>query len=387
MTKYTDKEFENLISQYGDAEVFPVVTRFPADLLTPFGAYLKLSTEAEYSFLFESVEGGENLARYSFLGANPVQIAKENNSVTKINGLDGETNFDKTVFEYLRKNLYKRSIAKVPNLPSFIGGAVGYFDFSAAQNFEPVLKQSGKDSESDSQSEFAIYKTTIAFDHARQQIAIITLVFSQDAKNRDQLLQLFKNARQTNKDIFGILEASNFPKITSGDSKSEDQISSNWKKEDFKDAVAKIKELINAGECYQVVLSQSFSKRTNASPEAIYRALRSLNPSPYMILMKHEEKSIVGASPEMLIRCRDNKLEYRPIAGTRPRGKNEVEDAQLAEEMRADKKEVAEHTMLVDLGRNDLGRVSKYGSVKVKNFLSVEKFSHVQHLVSYLFPT
>jgi len=383
MKRHLDKEFESLISQYGDAEVFPVVTRFPADLLTPFGAFLKLSENAEHSFLFESVEGGENLARYSFLGANPAVIAKENTGVTKVTSLENETCVEKPVFDYLRKTLYKRSIAKVPNLPSFIGGAVGYFDFSTAQNFEPVLAKSKADS--GSQSEFAIYKTIIAFDHARQQIAIITLVFEEEADSSDQLLQLLKRAQQTNKDVFHDLEISEFPKIENGTSKSDNDISSNWEKKDFKHAVDKIKRLIKSGECYQVVLSQCFSKKTNASPESIYRALRSLNPSPYMILLKQRKKSIVGASPEMLVRCRNKKLEYRPIAGTRPRGKNNEEDKRLADEMRADTKEVAEHTMLVDLGRNDLGRVSRYGSVKVENYLSVEKFSHVQHLVSYLF--
>ncbi|MDQ3750164.1 MAG: anthranilate synthase component I family protein, partial [Acidobacteriota bacterium] len=161
-------------------------------------------------------------------------------------------------------------------------------------------------------------------------------------------------------------------------------IKSNWERSRFENAVREIKELINAGECYQVVLSQCFTQKTNASPVSIYRALRSLNPSPYMFLLQTGKKSIIGASPEMLVRCQSRKLEYRPIAGTRRRGKTPDEDARLAEEMRNDAKEVAEHLMLVDLGRNDLGRVAKFGSVTVENLMSVEKYSHVQHLVSYL---
>ncbi len=385
MNSIAENEFDYLVSQFGEAEVFPVVTRFPADLITPFGAYLKLADGAEYSFLFESVEGGENLARYSFLGANPELIAIENGQITSIIEGSNKGEYNHPIYEYLRNNLYQREIAKVPNLPSFIGGAVGYFDFAAVEYFEPILKKSNKNFVSDSQSQFAFYKTTIAFDHAKQQIAIITLVFAEDADNKSDLLNLIIRAKHTNEQIFENLENADFPKISNSKTETDSEISSNWEKDDFKNAVAEIKELIAAGECYQVVLSQCFTKKTNASPETIYRALRGLNPSPYMILMKLGEKSIVGASPEMLVRCRDKKLEYRPIAGTRPRGKNETEDNKFAEEMRADLKEVAEHTMLVDLGRNDLGKVSDFGSVQVKDLMSVEKFSHVQHLVSYLF--
>lgn len=373
MNNFDEKELEALISQFGEAEVFPVVTRFPADLITPFGAYLKLSKNTEYSFLFESVEGGESLARYSFLGANPEFVAKE-------------TEFEnKSIYDFLKEKLKQRKIAVVPNLPSFIGGAVGYFDFALVEYFEPILKKSQKIFAQRSDSQFAFYKTTIAFDHAKQQIAIITLVFSEGFENENELLKKLNEAKEKNETIFEKLEDNSFPKIANNNFEVAKEIQSNWDKEDFKNAVSEIKEMINAGECYQVVLSQCFTKKTNASAETIYRALRSLNPSPYMILMKHDEKSIVGASPEMLVRCRDKKLEYRPIAGTRPRGKDENEDAVLAEEMRADLKEVSEHTMLVDLGRNDLGRVSKFGSVEVKNLMNVEKFSHVQHLVSYLF--
>ncbi len=386
MSEFLEQELELLVSQYGVADVFPFITRFPADLLTPFGAYLKLSENAEYSFLFESVEGGENLARYSFLGANPEKIVSESGDQTHIS--DGAVDsIDNThIYELLRRELKTRRIASVQNLPSFIGGAVGYFDFSVVEYFEPTLRKSKKTFDSSSHSQFAFYKTTIAFDHAKQQIAIITLVFSENVESKDELNRQLLEAKQTNQKIFEKLETDGFRKNHSTQIPTFDaEVSSNWKKEEFIDAVCHIKELIKAGECYQVVLSQCFTKKTNASPESIYRALRSLNPSPYMILMKLGIKSLVGASPEMLVRCRDRKLEYRPIAGTRPRGSDESEDENFAKEMRADIKETSEHTMLVDLGRNDLGRVSEYGSVKVKDLMSVEKFSHGQHLVSYLF--
>ncbi len=386
MSDFLEQEIEQLVSQYGSADVFPFITRFPADLLTPFGAYLKLSENAEYSFLFESVEGGENLARYSFLGANPETILSERGNQTRISDGYVDTTEDAHIFELLRRDLKTRRIASVPNLPSFIGGAVGFFDFSVVEYFEPTLRKTQKIFASSSDSQFAFYKTIIAFDHARQQIAIITLVFTENLESKDDLKRQLLEAKQTNQEIFEKLETGGFRKHSGTHMGTTDaEVSSNWKKEEFKDAVSHIKELIKAGECYQVVLSQCFTKKTDASPESIYRALRSLNPSPYMILMKLGIKSLVGASPEMLIRCRDRKLEYRPIAGTRPRGSDDSEDENFAKEMRADIKETSEHTMLVDLGRNDLGRVSEYGSVKVKDLMSVEKFSHVQHLVSYLY--
>ena len=283
MNNSSEKQFGHLISQYGEAEVFPIVTRFPADLLTPFGAYLKLSKNAEFSFLFESVEGGESLARYSFLGADPEFIAKENKNQTLIISGDTTTNVDTPIYEYIKQALYKRKVADVSNLPSFIGGGIGYFDFSAVEYFEPILKKSKKIFDSNSQSQFAFYKTIVAFDHARQEIAIISLVFSENSNTKEELLLLFEEAKIANEKVIQRLEVSEFPKISNNTHEIDQKISSNWDKEDFKTAVTKIKELINAGECYQVVLSQCFSKQTNAEPETIYRALRSLNPSPYMI--------------------------------------------------------------------------------------------------------
>jgi anthranilate synthase component 1 len=162
------------------------------------------------------------------------------------------------------------------------------------------------------------------------------------------------------------------------------EFQSNWPRRDFEAAVGKVKEHILAGDCYQAVIAQQFTKPTTADPVSIYRALRSTNPSPYMYFLRLGDETIIGASPEMLVRCHDQRLDYRPIAGTRKRGANDAEDARLAVEMRADEKEVAEHTMLVDLGRNDLGRVSDYGSVKVEELMTVERYSHVQHLVTSL---
>ncbi|HKP69553.1 MAG TPA: anthranilate synthase component I family protein, partial [Pyrinomonadaceae bacterium] len=196
-----------------------------------------------------------------------------------------------------------------------------------------------------------------------------------------------ENAFTRNAEIRRVLENDPIVLPNSQRPKPEARVQSNWSREDFEKGVREIKEMILAGEAYQVVLSQCFSRETSADAVSIYRAMRSLNPSPYMFLLQLNDRAVIGASPEMLVKCSGRKLEYRPIAGTRKRGKTAIEDAQLADEMRADKKEVAEHLMLVDLGRNDLGRVAEYGSVKVDGLMSVEKYSHVQHLVSYLSAT
>lgn len=336
----------------------------PADLLTPLSVYLKLSVSAKNSFLLESVEGGKSLARYSFIGADPERVENVTNSLDSL------------------KDHFRDQKADTNNdLPPFIGGAIGYLGFDCSEWFEPSLK--GQNA-SDSVAVFMFYRSIVAFDHAKQLIKIISLVFTDEATSDSELQVLFEAANERNNEIRQKLEHGELIVPANEDKTPNTEVRSNWKRDDFESAVVQIKEMINAGECYQVVLSQCFTRETNASPVAIYRAIRSLNPSPYMFLLQFEEKAIVGASPEMLVRCENERLEYRPIAGTRPRGETTAEDDALAEEMRRDAKEVAEHLMLVDLGRNDLGRVAEYGSVTVDTLMSVEKYSHVQHLVSAL---
>ena len=386
MNSQQPENFESFFEQAKSADIIPVVSNLPADLLTPLAVYLKISERAENSFLLESVEGGETLARYSFIGANPEMIVSGNDSEISIRKNDSIDSFKISLFDFLREHFTKFRVSTNEDLPSFIGGAIGYFGFSCSSWFEKSLKKSFANEEISNEAELMFYKTVIAYDHAKQVIKVISLVFKNDAENESELKSLFENAVSKNEEIKNILEYNQISITKKSEVFSDKpEVISNWKRADFENAVDEIKELINAGECYQVVLSQCFTRQTKASPISIYRALRSLNPSPYMFLLKFGEKSIIGASPEMLVRCRDRKLEYRPIAGTRKRGKTAEEDAALAEEMRRDTKEVAEHLMLVDLGRNDLGRVSKFGSVRVENMMNVEKFSHVQHLVSYLF--
>jgi anthranilate synthase component 1 len=387
MKSFTPQNFEQFRAMTGKANVVPVVHTLPADLLTPLAAYLKISNSSTHSFLLESVEGGENLARYSFLGANPLMVADGDFQKTTVrkNGACEISNV--SFFEFLREHFSKNELYFDIDNPVFTGGAIGYFGFSAVEWFEPTLrltKKTKNDALPDSM--FMFYRTVVAFDHARQLIKIISLVFVDEAEDDSEKLEnLYKSAVSQNENLIEKLESENFSFNFKTESKvSDSEVRSNWEKEDFKNAVNEIKELIAAGECYQVVLSQCFSRETTASPVSIYRALRSLNPSPYMFLLQIEENAVIGASPEMLVRSRAGKLEYHPIAGTRGRGKTVEEDNALAEEMKIDEKELAEHLMLVDLGRNDLGRVAEFGSVKVDKLMAVEKYSHVQHLVSRL---
>lgn len=354
----------------------PVIEKIAADLLTPLAVYLKLAGDSEDSFLLESVDGGENLARYSFIGVNPRMRVRSMGDETVVTKPEGSASYQQNAFEFLREQFSKTTVESDQGLPAFSGGAIGYFDFDCVECFEPTLKRERSETPL---AEFMFFDSVIAFDHVRQTIHIVTLSseMSDEFPSRETAVEKNRSIRKRLES--GVFEIPADP-LPTGDA----EVVSNFTAHDFEDAVRKVKELINAGECYQVVLSQRFERKTNASPVSIYRAIRSLNPSPYMFLLQMNGRSVIGASPEMLVRCREDKLEYRPIAGTRPRGKDAKEDLELAEEMRSDPKEVAEHMMLVDLGRNDLGRVAEFGSVKVERLMEVEKYSHVQHLVSQL---
>ncbi len=363
--------------------VIPVVDTMPADLLTPLAVYLKLSAGGGSAFLFESVSGGENLARYSFIGARPEMTVSGDEGQVTIDDPKGTRTVETPLFDYLREHFSTRHAGNDPDLPSFIGGAIGYLGFSCVDWFEPKLKREGPGSVH-SDACFMMFRSVVAFDHAKQVIKIISLVFPKNEGEANSERDLMDRAAAVNAEIRRVLEDPHTPVPRVSDDRHASDINSNWERGDFESAVDKIKELIRAGECYQVVLSQRFSKLTSASEVAIYRALRSLNPSPYMFLLRFPDVSVIGASPEMLVRCQGGEIEYRPIAGTRPRGRSTAQDIALANEMRADGKEVSEHVMLVDLGRNDLGRVAEYGSVQVAELMKVEKYSHVQHLVSSL---
>ncbi len=370
--------------------VVPVVRRVLADLQTPVSAFLRVADRSPHAFLLESVEGGERVARYSFLGGRPDMVVRGRGRQTIIER-DGttETLQDTNVVDYLREHFRGKRLAARPQLAPFAGGVVGYLAYDAARWFEPVLDDGAQAARDD--AVFMFYRTLLAFDRVRQQIEIISVVHTDEAAgDRARLHELYEQAVVETEAIERMLldgvsaeDAARARTQVDGEARPL-SFAANWTRAAFEQAVEQIKEHIAAGDCYQVVLSQRLTAEVTAPPLAIYRALRATNPSPYMFFLRLGAESVVGTSPEMLVRCRGAALEYRPIAGTRPRGADEAADTALGAEMRADEKEVAEHLMLVDLGRNDLGRVAAYGSVKVQELMSVERYSHVQHLVTSL---
>ena len=378
--------FDDFLREARRGNVVPVVRSVMADLQTPVGAFMRIAAGARYAFLLESVEGGERLARYSFLSANPEMIVRGRGSDTIVER-EGKSELLKNVrpIEFARSYFKDRELARRGGLAPLSGGAVGYIGYEAARWFEPVLETEGDGSAEVDDAVWMFYRTMLAFDRVRQRIEITSIVLTEEADgSHDRLRELYQRAVDETARIEKVLN-SRLPKPREARRVVRDAVfESNWTREEFEAAVRRVQEYITAGDCYQVVLSQRLSKAVVVDPLQIYRALRSTNPSPYMFFYRLGDETIIGASPEMLVRCRGQRLNYRPIAGTRRRGSTETEDWLLGEEMRTDEKEVAEHVMLVDLGRNDLGRVSDYASVEVEELMSIERYSHVQHLVTSL---
>ena len=386
MLSLSPATFEEFERETERGNVVPVTRAVLADLQTPLGAFLRIAADAPHAFLLESIEGGERLARYSFIGANPWMIVRGRGDQTEIAKGSERELLDQNAIEFLRAYFSGKKLARRPGLAPFCGGTVGYLGYDAARWFEPVLARDGNGQPDSDDAAWMFFRTVLAFDLVQQQIEITSVVFVEDAAgDRERLRQLYDAAvneiRSIEERLAKSAEAPASPK-TLGQTTVHFQ--SNWLRAEFEAAVETVKEHIAAGDCYQAVIAQKFTKPTTADPLSIYRALRATNPSPYMYLLRIGDEAIIGSSPEMLVRCHGQRLDYRPIAGTRRRGVTEAEDWMLGEEMRNDEKEVAEHTMLVDLGRNDLGRVSDYGSVKVEELMTVERYSHVQHLVTSL---
>lgn len=385
--------FEDFERQARQGNVVPVVRSVIADLQTPVGAFMSIAGHSPYAFLLESVEGGERIARYSFLGAEPHMIVRGRGLQTFVEQ-NGKTETHPVVAkDWVRDYFRERMLAQRSGLAPFAGGAVGYLGYDAAAWFEPVLRTDDTGStdtqplRSQAEAVWMFYRDVIAFDRLRQRMEIVSIVLTEEAEGSHTKLRALydqavgKTATIEEKLRNGVRREVT-PKGADRDGKIEPE--SNWTRRGFEAAVRRIQEYIAAGDCYQVVLSQQFSTKFSDDPLEIYRALRAINPSPYMFFLRLGEETIVGASPEMLVRCHGQRLDYRPIAGTRKRGATETEDWMLGEDLRTDEKEVSEHTMLVDLGRNDLGRVADYGSVKVEELMAVERYSHVQHLVTSL---
>ncbi len=355
----------------------PVCKEIVADLLTPVSAFLKIAEDADYAFLLESVEGGEHVGRYSFLGKDPFLILRARDGRTTIERAGEVSVSDRPCVDTLRALMADFRSPFVPDLPRFTGGAVGYFGYGAASWFEPVLGDLGTGADGADDAGFMLFDTVLAFDHVQHRILIIA---NARIGADDDLESLYQFACAK----IGFLERE-LERNLSVPRRSSDvplAFTSNFTREQFEAHVRAAKEHIAAGDIYQVVLSQRFETGIDADPFTIYRALRHVNPSPYMYFIRMGGVSVVGSSPEMLVRVEGARVETHPIAGTRRRGRSDEEDLRLGEELKRNEKERAEHVMLVDLGRNDVGRVCEFGSVRVPQFMALERFSHVMHLTS-----
>jgi anthranilate synthase component 1 len=377
-----------------------IIREISADLETPISVYMKLRGNGA-SFLLESVEGGERIARYSFIGIRPrAQYVIRGNEIEIIESESSrlvtfDEKVDPTYFLQEEMSRYKSpalapgaSVTPQASVPRFIGGLVGYLGYESVRFFEPTLKSkmshraersepTGEHSRTVPDGIYLLADTVVAFDHARRSLSLIANVLDGDVESANRKLD----------EIEACIHQPLPPLQPHEVQRSKTR--SNMTQGRFEDMVRDAQEHIAAGDIFQVVLSQRFTRQTNVEPFDVYRAVRRLNPSPYMFffdfgIVDDEPLYIVGSSPEMFVRLEGRTASLRPIAGTRPRGSDADADTALAQELLADPKERAEHVMLVDLGRNDLGRVCEYGTVKVSDFFTIEKYSHVMHIVSHV---
>jgi anthranilate synthase component 1 len=374
------EEFKILSKSYNIIPVYEVIT---ADLLTPVLAYLKIRDKDKLSFLLESVEGSNNMARYSFIGYHPAKIIfNRGDRITLFSNGKKET-FKQSIFEFLRKELMNYNQPEIKDLPDFKGGLVGYLGYENISLVEKVIRfnNNGLDSPD---SIFGLYNTILAFDHYKHRIIIINNV---RITKGIELERQFKEAKSELFDLKSRLRSE--IKLPANFSVKKEPASS-LEENAFYLQVEKAKKDIEEGEIFQIVLSKRFSAEYSGDPFNVYRALRIINPSPYMYFLELSDSSaglgndfkVIGTSPEDLLKVKNRKAYVLPIAGTRKRGQTPEEEKRLEQDLLNDPKELAEHTMLMDLGRNDLGRVCNYGSVKVTEKMKLHKYSHVIHLVS-----
>jgi anthranilate synthase component 1 len=425
------EEFSRLARQ---GNIVPIGISMLADMMTPVSAFLRLSQGQRYGFLLESVEGGEKMARYSFLGVAPAMVVRyrrsaasseERLSIHREAGAGAVLPDDyhqplvemerneanrafpvrkasrNDIFSYLQTAAGKFRPVRVNGLPRFSGGFVGYLGYDTVRDLEKLrspkaaaLDPAGAQNNSAAgehnaitfpDAEFGFYDTVLAFDHARQRMQLITHVFLEEGelnlrRRYEEAVERLETLQRRLSLPFPPPENPPDPRAAAASQRPEPR--SNFSHQNFLAAVARAKEYIAAGDIFQVVLSQRFRCSITVSPFQIYRALRLINPSPYMYFLKHGDNCLIGSSPEALLRVENRVAEVRPIAGTRRRGMDESEDQRLEEELRTDEKERAEHLMLVDLSRNDLGRVCEFASVEANELMVVERYSHVMHLVS-----
>jgi anthranilate synthase component 1 len=372
------EEFKQKAKQ---GNLIPVYREILADMETPVSAFLKID-DGRHSFLLESMEGGEKWARYSFLGSRPSVIVKSFGRSVELT-TDGKTkksSFERDPLEVIKKILSAYKPVPDPSLPRFFGGAVGFMGYDVVRFFEELHSRE-KEGLDIPDTFFMITDTLVIFDNITHMIKVVSNAHvkgrSAEAAYREATKKINALVRKLKAGVRG--QGSG---VRGKQKAKEHALTSNFTQPQYEQAVLKAKEYIKAGDIFQVVPSQRFQTKINAEPYEIYRALRLINPSPYMYFLRCGDTTVVGASPEVMVRLEGDTIDLRPIAGTRRRGATEEEDGSLAEELLADPKERAEHIMLVDLGRNDVGRVSEPGSVHVSELMVIERYSHVMHIVS-----
>jgi anthranilate synthase component I len=386
----TFSEFQSLLSR---GNLIPITRRLLADFETPLSAYRKIAGSGE-SFLFESVEGGEHLGRYSFVGCNPRAVIRQAGTYVDViedgrrtgryhvarSNPEGNTQIVRDGLEVVERVLGRYQAVPLPNLPRFTGGAIGYIGYEFIHDIEPVVPRPPVDDLRTPTLYFLIADQLLIFDRVAQTITVLVNALIQPGTSPEDA---YEEATGEIDRLVALLEQPcEYLPVTVPVDVPSIPFESNVERDRFLANVRRAKENIIAGDIIQVVGSQRFSTPVRAPAIDVYRAARSINPSPYMFLLELEGFSLVGASPEIHVRCEDRKVEIRPIAGTRPRGLTPESDRLLEEQLLADPKERAEHVMLVDLARNDIGRVCDFGSVIVKDLMAIERYSHVMHIVS-----
>ena len=371
-------EFEQL-SQEGNT--IPVYLELTADCETPLSAYSKIRHEGP-AFLFESIVGGERINRFSFLGAKPRKVFRIFDEETKIHHHSGEVEIVATPedpLELIESEMKQYRPVNLSNMPPFSGGAVGFVGHEFIHSIEPTVLKPQENPLNTPILYFLITDSVLIFDHVRQILSICVHAHTAKCNPEDTYDQAVAEIMR----IYGLLKKQ--VSVSHHPICEPDEVvvpAGNYSQESFELLVESVKDYVQSGDVIQTVLSQRFNKEFKPSPVDLYRALRTVNPSPYMFLVEDADFSVVGASPEVHVRLCGDKVEIRPIAGTRKRGKTEAEDQELEKDLLADNKEKAEHLMLVDLARNDIGRVCQYGTIRVPDFMKIERYSHVMHIVS-----
>lgn len=374
-------DFREFAALARNATLVPVVRTINADLLTPVSAFLSVAAKEQRAFLLESVEGGERVGRYTFLGSRPYLVLTARGEQIEIQRGRRTERRKGALLPVLRELLAEHRPAQIPGLPPFMAGAVGYVSYDVVRQFERLPSQAKSELDLPD-CVLMFFDRVLAFDHVRHQIHIIAAADVRSESPKRAYERARRDIESLERKLASGVKGQRFQKAPVEAPARKLNVKPRTERKHFLRAVEKAKEYIAAGDIFQVVLSQRFDFAPKASPFDIYRALRTVNPSPYMYFLCNDDLTVLGASPEMLVRVKGRRLEYAPIAGTRKRGATPEEDAKLEQELRGDEKEVAEHVMLVDLGRNDVGRVCEYGSVSVTDLMRVERYSHVMHLVS-----